>query len=76
MNLQLFQRTLRQFEKLMKRGAFIDQYKQMPMFKENLDEFDSAREVVQQLIDEYNSATKQDYFSFSNQVIHMTIMEL
>jgi len=29
----------------MKRGAFIDQYKQMPMFKENLDEFDNAREV-------------------------------
>ncbi len=45
LHFKLFQRTLKQFEKLMKRGAFIDQYKQMPMFKENLDEFDNAREV-------------------------------
>ena len=50
----------------MKRGAFIDQYKQQPIFRENLDEFDSSKEVVQQLIDEYNAATKPDYFSFSS----------
>lgn len=60
----LFQRTLKQFEKLMKRGAFIDQYKQQPIFKDNLDEFDSSKEVVQQLIDEYNAATKSDYFTY------------
>lgn len=47
----------------MKRGAFIDQYKQQPIFRENLDEFDSSKEVVQQLIDEYNAATKPDYFT-------------
>ena len=41
----LFQRTLKQFEKLMKRQAFIDQYKQMPIFRDNLDEFDSSKEV-------------------------------
>lgn len=29
----------------MKRGAFIEQYKQQPLFRDNLDEFDSAREV-------------------------------
>jgi hypothetical protein len=29
----------------MKRGAFLEQYKQQPLFKENLDEFDSAKEV-------------------------------
>lgn len=29
----------------MKRGAFIDQYKQQPIFKDNLDEFDSSKEV-------------------------------
>jgi tubulin gamma len=52
----------------MKRGAFIDQYKQQPMFRENLDEFNSAKEVVQQLIDEYNAATKPDYFTFSPNV--------
>ena len=42
---QLFQRTLKQFEKLIKRGAFIDQYKQQPIFKDNLDEFDNSKEV-------------------------------
>lgn len=29
----------------MKRGAFIEQYKQQPLFRDNLDEFDSAKEV-------------------------------
>ena len=29
----------------MKRQAFIDQYKQMPIFRDNLDEFDSSKEV-------------------------------
>ena len=52
--------------------AFIDQYKQMPMFKDNLDEFDTAREVVQQLIDEYNAATKPDYFSFNNNQVGLS----
>ena len=37
---------MKQFEKLMKRGAFIDQYKQQPIFKDNLDEFDSSKEVI------------------------------
>jgi hypothetical protein len=30
----------------MKRQAFIDQYKQMPIFRDNLDEFDSSKEVI------------------------------
>ncbi|RNA16045.1 tubulin gamma-1 chain [Brachionus plicatilis] len=58
--------TLKQYEKLMKRGAFIEQYKQQPLFRDNLDEFDSSKEAVQQLIDEYNAATRSD-FSFSQQ---------
>ena len=29
----------------MKRGAFLDQYKQQPIFKDNLDEFESSKEV-------------------------------
>ena len=31
------------------------------MFKDNLDEFDDARNVVQLLVDEYNAATRPDY---------------
>ena len=55
----------------MKRGAFLEQYKQQPLFKEGLEEFDSSKEVVQQLIDEYNSATKQDYFSFNTHQVSL-----
>jgi tubulin gamma len=40
---QLFSRTLNQYDKLRKRNAFLDQYCKEPMFKDNLDEFDSAR---------------------------------
>lgn len=40
---QLFGRTVNQYDKLKKKNAFLDQYKKEPMFKENLDEFDSSR---------------------------------
>lgn len=34
------------------------------MFKDNLDELDNSREVVQELIDEYIAATTKDYYSW------------
>lgn len=34
------------------------------MFAESLDELDSSREVVQQLVDEYIAATTPDYLSW------------
>ena len=43
---QLFGRTVNQYDKLKSRNAFLDQYKKEPMFQHDLDEFDSAREVV------------------------------
>jgi len=60
----LFERALRDYDKLMKRGAFIDQFKKEDMFKDNLDEFDESREVVQQLVDEYHAARKENYLSW------------
>lgn len=36
------------------------------MFKNNLDELDSSREVVQDVIDEYNEATRADYLDIGN----------
>jgi hypothetical protein len=36
------------------------------MFRENLDEFIDAREVVQQLMDEYRAATRKDYINFGS----------
>ena len=62
--LQLFQRTCKQYDKLRSREAFLDQFKKTEMFKENLEEFDDSREVLQQLIDEYQAATKPDYINW------------
>ena len=53
----LFEKALRDYDKLKKRDAFLDQFKKEDMFSDNLDEFDESREVVQQLVDEYHAAT-------------------
>lgn len=69
----LFARTLSQFDKLFKRNAFIDNYKEFPTFHRqsagggldmNLDEFHDAREVVQGVADEYEACEASDYVSF------------
>merc|ERR1711962_323227 len=60
----LFERSCKQYDKLRKREAFLDQFKKEPMFAENFDEMDQAREVVEQLIQEYHAATTKDYVSW------------
>ncbi|KAI3429359.1 hypothetical protein D9Q98_005454 [Chlorella vulgaris] len=65
----LFNRTLSQFDKLFKRNAFVDNYKEFPMFhrmvgakqEANLEEFEDAREVVAALSEEYAAAESSDY---------------
>ena len=42
----LFQRTVNQYDKLKKAGAFLENFKKEKMFEENLDEFIDAREVI------------------------------
>lgn len=59
--MQLFHKLLVQYDRLKKHNAFIDNYKKEPMFAENLDEFDNAREVVQSLVDEYKASEQADY---------------
>ena len=61
---QLFGRTVSQYDKLRKRNAFLDQYRREPMFTDGLEEFDSAREVVTDLIEEYKAAERPDYVSW------------
>jgi len=60
----LFQRTCQQYDKLRKREAFLDQFKKEELFKDDLSELDDARDVVQELIDEYKAATKPDYLQW------------
>ncbi|CAG0883836.1 unnamed protein product [Cyprideis torosa] len=60
----LFECTLSQYDKFRKREAFLDQFKKEPMFRNNLQEFDDSREVVQRLVDEYAAATRKDYLEW------------
>ena len=46
-----------------KRNAFLDQYRKEPMFEHGLEEFDASREVVADLIKEYEAAEGADYVS-------------
>ena len=68
-NLQLMDRTLKQYDKLRNREAFMDQFKKESIFKDNLDEFDNSREVIQQLVDEYQAATRPDYLQWGTQQV-------
>uniref|UniRef100_A0A3B3XDR3 Tubulin gamma chain n=1 Tax=Poecilia mexicana TaxID=48701 RepID=A0A3B3XDR3_9TELE len=63
----LFERTCRQYDKLRKREAFLEQFRKEDIFKDNFDELDNSREVVQQLVDEYTAATRPDYISWGTQ---------
>lgn len=68
----LFNRTLSQFDKLFRRNAFLDNYKEYPMFHRSggtggiemcLDEFNDARDVVLAMSEEYAACEKADYVS-------------
>lgn len=58
---QLFERVLTQYEKLRKREAFLEQFRKEDMFKDNLEELDDSKAVVQDLVQEYQAATRADY---------------
>ncbi|MCJ1329163.1 gamma-tubulin [Thelotrema lepadinum] len=57
----LFKRILGQYEKMRKRNVFIEGYKRTAPFAEGLEEFDRAREVVGDLIREYEEAETESY---------------
>lgn len=57
----LFKRIVRQYDGMRKRNAFMEGYKKTAPFAENLDEFDESREVVTDLIGEYEAAEDADY---------------
>lgn len=59
----LFNRTLINFDMLFKRGGYLDQYRKYEPTKDNLDEFNEAREVVTSLRDEYKSCERADYIT-------------
>lgn len=61
----LFERVLSQYDKLKKRGAFLDQFRREDIFKDDLSELDDSREVVDCLVQEYEAATQPNYLQWS-----------
>ncbi|KAH9842088.1 Tubulin gamma chain, partial [Teratosphaeria destructans] len=59
----LFKRIVLQYDKLRKRNAFLEQYKREEPFRDGLNQFDEAREVVMDLINEYEEAETKEYLS-------------
>lgn len=60
----LFHRICQQYDKLRKRDAFLDNYRKVDMFADDLTEFDDSREVVQSLINEYKASESPDYINW------------
>eukprot|EP00933_Yihiella_yeosuensis_P029668 TRINITY_DN23300_c0_g1_i1.p1 TRINITY_DN23300_c0_g1~~TRINITY_DN23300_c0_g1_i1.p1 ORF type:complete len:467 (+),score=67.06 TRINITY_DN23300_c0_g1_i1:103-1503(+) len=61
---QIFDRSVKQYDKLRSRNAFLENYRQESMFSDSLDEFDHAREVVASISDEYKAAESEDYIKW------------
>ena len=53
----LFRKTLRNFDMLRGKRAFLSNYTSEPIFADGEGEFDDSREVVQSLCDEYRSVS-------------------
>ena len=60
----LFHRIAQQYDKLRKRDAFLDNYRKVDMFADDLSEFDDSREIVQDLIEEYRASESADYINW------------
>ncbi|XP_011197515.1 tubulin gamma-1 chain-like [Bactrocera neohumeralis] len=61
----LFNRALAQYDKLRKRGAFLDQFRREDMFKDDLSELDHSKLVLDCLSQEYEAATRPNYLQWS-----------
>jgi len=60
----LFLRIAQQYDKLRKRDAFLDNYRKVDMFADDLTEFDDSRETLQALIEEYRASESPDYINW------------
>ena len=57
----IFKRNLINYDKMRKRNAYLEGYKKEPSFADGLGEFDEARNVVTDLIGEYEEAETESY---------------
>ncbi len=61
----LFKKIVKNYQKLKKMNAFIEQYKKEKFFSNDLSEFDDSLEVVENLIEEYQNAEKSDFIDWN-----------
>ena len=60
----LFLRICQQYDKMRKKGAYLENYRKVDMFADDLSEFDDSREIVQDLIEEYRASESADYINW------------
>lgn len=63
--LGLFKKIGDQYDRMIKRNAYLDAYKREDMFKHDLSEFEDARETLQSVVEEYEAAQREDYLQFT-----------
>ena len=62
---ELFERLLKQYDRIKSRNAFLDNFRREECFQGSMmEEFDHSREVVQSLVDEYRACERPDYVNF------------
>ena len=60
----LFSQIIKQYDTLRRHNAFLNNYVKESIFSDSLDEFDSSRETVASLVDEYIAAEGSDYVNY------------
>ena len=63
---ELFERLLKQYDRIKSRNAFLDNFRKEECFADDsmMEEFDHSREVVQSLMEEYRACERPDYVNF------------
>ena len=57
---ELFDQLLSQYDCILKRNTFLDNFRRDPTFLDNLDKFDSSYEIIQDLVDKYRACERHD----------------
>lgn len=60
----VFDRILKQYDRLKQRNAFINVYQKEKIFADGLEEFDESRTVLSELIEEYQAAESGNYLNW------------
>jgi tubulin gamma len=60
----LMQGIVDSFNSLYKKKAYLDMFRREDTFKDSLEEFNDAQEVVQKVIEEYNASERNDYLEW------------